>query len=62
MTDRFDMTGFIPTVVAEEEKRHQLQDEDDESEPEGEDIEDALHSSLGLVGTCLLYTSPSPRD
>ncbi|EFR00064.1 ubiquitin-protein ligase E3C [Nannizzia gypsea CBS 118893] len=51
MTDRFDMVGFIPTVVAEEEKRHQLQDEDDESEPEDEGIEEALQSSLGLVGT-----------
>ncbi|KAF3482961.1 IQ and HECT domain-containing protein [Arthroderma uncinatum] len=51
MTNRFDMTGFIPAVVAEEENRHQLQDDDDESEPEDEAIEDALQSSLGLVGT-----------
>ncbi|KAK2836836.1 hypothetical protein FQN49_006677 [Arthroderma sp. PD_2] len=51
MTNRFDMAGFIPAVVAEEENRHQLQDEDEESEPEDETIEDALQSSLGLVGT-----------
>ncbi|KAM5438828.1 ubiquitin-protein ligase (E3) [Microsporum canis] len=51
MTNRFDMAGFIPTVVAEEENRHQLQDDDEESEPEDEAMEDALHSSLGLVGT-----------
>ena len=50
MTSRFDMEGFIPTVVAEEEKRHQLQDEDDE-EDEGDLMDDHLEPSLGLVGT-----------
>ncbi|KAJ5187657.1 hypothetical protein N7449_010651 [Penicillium cf. viridicatum] len=34
MTDRFDMEGFIPAVVAEEEKRHEFQDDDEESEPD----------------------------
>ena len=50
MTDRFDMEGFIPTVVAEEENRHQLQDEDD-SEVEDDGMEDEMQPSLGLVGT-----------
>ncbi|KMU85635.1 E3 ubiquitin-protein ligase HUWE1 [Coccidioides immitis H538.4] len=48
MTDRFDMEGFIPTVVAEEENRHQLQD-DEESDLENEALEDDdLGHSLGL--------------
>ena len=50
MTDRFDMEGFIPAVVAEEENRHQLQDEED-SEVEDDEIEDGMQTSLGLVGT-----------
>ncbi|KAL4780914.1 hypothetical protein BJX76DRAFT_360435 [Aspergillus varians] len=50
MTSRFDMEGFIPAVVAEEESRHQLQDDDDE------DPDDLMgdaydEPSLGLVGT-----------
>ncbi|KAL4929437.1 HECT-type E3 ubiquitin-protein ligase [Aspergillus undulatus] len=50
MTSRFDMEGFIPAVVAEEESRHQLQDEDDEVE---DDLmtDDYDEPSLGLVGT-----------
>ncbi|GAB7363815.1 hypothetical protein MBLNU230_g4381t1 [Neophaeotheca triangularis] len=38
MTNRFDMTAFIPSVVAEEERRHQVQDIEDEEE--GEDMEE----------------------
>jgi ubiquitin-protein ligase E3 C len=34
MTDRFDMEGFIPAVVAEEEKRHEFQDDDEDDEPD----------------------------
>ncbi|KAL4765772.1 HECT-type E3 ubiquitin-protein ligase [Aspergillus foveolatus] len=51
MTSRFDMEGFIPAVVAEEESRHQLQDDDEE------DTDDLMtdaydeEPSLGLVGT-----------
>lgn len=39
MTDRFDMTAFIPGVVAEEESRHlvQEQDDDDKNEPESDE-------------------------
>ena len=36
MTSRFDMTSFIPGVVAEEESRHQVQEQDDEDK----DIDD----------------------
>ncbi|PKY04334.1 hypothetical protein P168DRAFT_269196 [Aspergillus campestris IBT 28561] len=51
MTNRFDMEGFIPAVVAEEENRHQLQDEDEEEDPD-DLMDDSLYeSSLGLVGT-----------
>lgn len=53
MTGRFDMAGFIPTVVAEEENRHQLQDEDEDTEPEDDimDDDDDPDRSLGLIGT-----------
>lgn len=34
MTSRFDMEGFIPAVVSEEENRHRLQAEDEENEPD----------------------------
>ena len=33
MTSRFDMEGFIPAVVAEEENRHRLEAEE-ENEPD----------------------------
>ena len=32
MTNQVDMTGFIPSVVAEEEKRHELGDEEDDDQ------------------------------
>ncbi|KAF9885785.1 hypothetical protein FE257_012367 [Aspergillus nanangensis] len=49
MTSRFDMEGFIPAVVMEEENRHQLQEDDED----GDDLmgEDFYEPSLGLVGT-----------
>jgi ubiquitin-protein ligase E3 C len=50
MTSRFDMEGFIPAVVAEEENRHQLQDEDDDEQDDL--MDDAYYDqSLGLIGT-----------
>ncbi|KAL4810797.1 hypothetical protein BDV18DRAFT_2432 [Aspergillus unguis] len=49
MTNRFDMEGFIPAVVAEEESRHQLQDEDDEDPDDL--MADYDEPSLGLIGT-----------
>lgn len=50
MTSRFDMEGFIPAVVAEEENRHHLQDEDDE-DAELDFVGDEHEPALGLVGT-----------
>lgn len=50
MTTRFDMEGFIPAVVAEEESRHELQGEDDEDQDDL--MEDLVpESSFGLIGT-----------
>jgi ubiquitin-protein ligase E3 C len=40
MTDRFDMTAFIPGVVAEEESRHHVQEQDDEDKDPESDEED----------------------
>lgn len=52
MTSRFDMEGFILTVVAEEEKRHQLQDDDEDEDEDGDDLmSDYMEPSLGLIGT-----------
>lgn len=46
------MEGFIPTVVAEEENRHNLQDGDDEEDDDSPDeMAEDTPSSLGLVGT-----------
>ncbi|KAL2799395.1 hypothetical protein BJX66DRAFT_260061 [Aspergillus keveii] len=48
MTSRFDMEGFIPAVVQEEESRHQLQDEDEEG---ADDLmSDDVYEPTGLVG------------
>ncbi|KAF2434449.1 hypothetical protein EJ08DRAFT_685832 [Tothia fuscella] len=51
MTTHFDMTSFIPDVVAEDENMHRIQEEDDEDiEPAGDDstLED---TNLHFVGT-----------
>jgi ubiquitin-protein ligase E3 C len=49
MTSRFDMEGFISAVVAEEENRHQLQEDEDH---DGSNYMDDLpFQPLGLVGT-----------
>lgn len=50
MTNRFDMEGFIPAVVGEEENRHQLQD-DEEDEDQVDLMNDTYEPSPGLVGT-----------
>jgi ubiquitin-protein ligase E3 C len=48
MTSRFDMTGFIPAVVEEEESRHKIQEEDaDDMDEEEEDFDDTPQ----LIGT-----------
>jgi ubiquitin-protein ligase E3 C len=59
MTDQVNMTGFIPSVVAEEERRHELNDDEDVDEtgpsldetvelgdPIGSDASEALLSSM----------------
>ena len=48
MTSRFDMEGFIPAVVMEEERQHRIREEG-----EDEDFEDevnSIHDSMTLVG------------
>ncbi|KZM28205.1 HECT-type E3 ubiquitin transferase [Ascochyta rabiei] len=50
MTSRFDMTGFIPAVVEEEESRHKIQDEDAGDVDEEEEEED-YDDTPQLIGT-----------
>ena len=46
MTDRFDMEGFIPAVVAEEEKRHEFQEDEDDTDTDLLDEETREDSNL----------------
>lgn len=49
MTSRFDMEGFIPAVVAEEERQHEIGEEgEEEEEADNEPLYD--RGSVGLVG------------
>ncbi|EOA91816.1 ubiquitin-protein ligase (E3) [Exserohilum turcicum] len=48
MTSRFDMTGFIPAVVEEEESRHKIQEEDGE---DVDDEEEEFDDTPQLIGT-----------
>ncbi|TVY78442.1 putative E3 ubiquitin protein ligase [Lachnellula suecica] len=52
MTSRFDMEGFIPAVVMEEERQHEVREEGDDDDPEPEEEEDPFGSrrDVGLVG------------
>ncbi|KIW14688.1 hypothetical protein PV08_07472 [Exophiala spinifera] len=45
MSDHINMSGFIPAVVAEEEKRHQLGDEEDSDEKD-DSLNDAMDMDL----------------
>lgn len=47
MTSRFDMTSFIPGVVAEEESRHQVQEQEEE-DVDAEDDEDFYEPTPAL--------------
>ncbi|KAF1998331.1 hypothetical protein P154DRAFT_524236 [Amniculicola lignicola CBS 123094] len=47
MTSRFDMTGFIPAVVQEEESRHKIEEEDAEDIDDEEELDDTPQ----LIGT-----------
>lgn len=49
MTDRFNMEGFIPAVVAEEENRHNM-----ESEPDSPDAEEPPERNLDLVAVAAM--------
>jgi ubiquitin-protein ligase E3 C len=53
MTGRFDMEGFIPAVVAEEENRHQLQEADEDSIQIQDSLLDdiSVGPSVGLMGS-----------
>lgn len=51
MTSRFDMTGFIPAVVEEEESRHRIQEEDAEDMDEDEDDFDDTPQLIGTGRT-----------
>jgi ubiquitin-protein ligase E3 C len=48
MTSRFDMTGFIPAVVEEEESRHKIQEED---AGDLDDDEEEFDDTPQLIGT-----------
>ena len=52
MTSRFDMTSFIPGVVAEEESRHMVQEQDeDDKDLESEDEDDVLSQPVSRRAT-----------
>ncbi|KAA8648549.1 hypothetical protein EYZ11_001137 [Aspergillus tanneri] len=51
MTNRFDMEGFIPAVVAEEENRHQLQNDEDDEEQDVLMDDPYNEPYSGLIGT-----------
>ena len=51
MTGRFDMEGFIPAVVAEEENRHRIQEDDEEDVQDDGPDDDMLDSTDALIGT-----------
>lgn len=50
MTDRFDMTMFIPGVVAEEESRNQVREQDDEDRDDESDDDLEPTANIGRLG------------
>ena len=50
MTDRFDMTSFIPGVVAEEESRHVVQEQDEEDKDDSDDESESINESMYSTG------------
>ncbi|KAH6680363.1 hypothetical protein B0J14DRAFT_623940 [Halenospora varia] len=50
MVSRFDMEGFIPKVVQEEERQHEVREEGDEEEIEEDDEPSHSRNELNLVG------------
>ncbi|KZF24888.1 IQ and HECT domain protein [Xylona heveae TC161] len=51
MTSRFDMEGFIPAVVVEEENRHRLEEADDDDEENLEELEVEDQEQTTIIGT-----------
>ncbi|KAI9806028.1 MAG: hypothetical protein M1833_004435 [Piccolia ochrophora] len=52
MTGKFDMEGFIPAVVAEEEDRHRVQEADEEDQEDGnEGVGEDTVAFGGIAGT-----------
>lgn len=50
MTSRFDMEGFIPSVVLEEERQHQVGEDGDDDDDSGFEPSQESRSEMGLVG------------
>ena len=65
MTSRFDMTGFIPAVVEEEESRHKIQEEDaddlDDQEEEFDSPETIAASRRSATGSIAFQRKKPPR-
>jgi len=65
MTERFDMTAFIPGVVAEEESRHMVQDQEDEDKDDDDLVSDdelGIGSGRRSGGYAALLRSQNARD
>lgn len=52
MTSRFDMEGFIPAVVIEEERQHQVREEGEDADGDADEDHD-VRNSMGLVGMAM---------
>nr|POE74757.1 putative e3 ubiquitin protein ligase [Quercus suber] len=61
MTDRFDMTAFIPGVVAEEESRHTVQEQDDEDKDEESDDDEGADPTSLIRGHAGVLRSQEAR-
>lgn len=64
MTDRFDMTAFIPGVVAEEENRHAVEDQDDGDKVDDLESDDDFDEPSGprAGGYAALLRSQNVRE
>jgi ubiquitin-protein ligase E3 C len=63
MSSQFDMSGFIPAVAAEEERKHETDDGDEEGEDETADLMPGEVDGLRLHDAQAgLYASPPPRN
>jgi ubiquitin-protein ligase E3 C len=63
MSSQFDMSGFIPAVAAEEERKHETDDGDEEGEDETADLMPGEVDGLRLYDAQAgLYASPPPRN